>query len=63
MYAIIVCMKRCRLEQKIRSAAHTSFSILGLSITLILGSIIILLEIVLSTLLVFVQQRRNKGLY
>ncbi|KAL9622893.1 MAG: hypothetical protein Q9160_002819 [Pyrenula sp. 1 TL-2023] len=51
------------ITQKVKSASHTSFIVLGLCITLILGGIIILLEVTIEPLLHFIQKRRNIGLY
>lgn len=46
-----------------KSTAHTSFSILGLSITFMLGGAIILLEFAAEPLLRRIQRRRKYGLY
>ncbi|KAL9625381.1 MAG: hypothetical protein Q9160_000444 [Pyrenula sp. 1 TL-2023] len=50
-------------SQKVRSTSHTSFSVLGLSITLILGGAIILLELVDEPLFRFIQRRGKFGSY
>lgn len=46
-----------------KTASHTSFSVLGLSIVFILGGIIIVLELILEPILRCIQRRRNIALY
>lgn len=46
-----------------KSTSHTSFSVLGLCITLILGGIIILIELADEPLFRFIQRRGNFGSY
>ncbi|KAL9112017.1 MAG: hypothetical protein Q9227_003637 [Pyrenula ochraceoflavens] len=50
-------------NQKIRSNAYTSFSVLGLSITLILGSFIIFLSFTIDRILRFTQRWHNYGVF
>ncbi|KAL9618940.1 MAG: hypothetical protein Q9160_006404 [Pyrenula sp. 1 TL-2023] len=49
--------------QKIISNAHANFNMLGLAITLIIGSIIILLSFSIETIVKIIQRWRKKGLY
>ena len=46
-------------NQKILSTAYTNFSVLGLILVLVLGSIIVLLDYTLESIIVFVESRRN----
>ncbi|KAL9108187.1 MAG: hypothetical protein Q9227_007042 [Pyrenula ochraceoflavens] len=53
----------CRNQQKVRSTAHTSFSVLGLCITLTIGGMIILVETFAEPLLRLIQRYRRSCLY
>lgn len=50
-------------SQKVKSASHTSFSVLGLGITLGFRGLIILLELTAEPILKVVQRRYKTGLY
>lgn len=50
------------LPQKIRSNAYTSFSVLGLAITLLAGSVIIILSHIVEPLYGVLQRRRGKAI-
>ncbi|KAL9620580.1 MAG: hypothetical protein Q9160_004941 [Pyrenula sp. 1 TL-2023] len=50
-------------KQKVKSASHTSFSVLGLSVTFVLGGIIVLLELTIEPIFRFVSRRKRNGLY
>lgn len=49
--------------QKIRSTAYTNFSVLGLSITLIIGGLIIVLAYTLEHIIAFIERRHSKIKY
>ncbi|KAL9618795.1 MAG: hypothetical protein Q9160_006518 [Pyrenula sp. 1 TL-2023] len=51
------------LPQKVRSTAFTSFSVFGLAVTFILGSLIILLANVIEPFSAFLQKHYKKGTY
>ncbi|KAL9111678.1 MAG: hypothetical protein Q9227_003952 [Pyrenula ochraceoflavens] len=51
------------IPQKVRSTAYTSFNVLGLSITISLGGMIILLSYLIEPLCDFVQRRRKNTAY
>lgn len=65
-YPYLLCLinqSATNSEQKIRSTAFTSFSVVGLAITLTIGGTIILLAAVAEPLLNLVQRENRAGLY